>query len=452
MTSAPRAEHRWLLSAIALLVGAAILFFSWSSQQGVVSESELTSDCPVDSPPIPDSSGGLIKHSSAGDLPLVRVALYGEVSREGAGTAPPSALEVHLQVLVHADEGGAVANANVLAFRFSDLGIPCAAGVTDDEGLSVLTLAVMPGDLVEETGIYLLAEAEGYLPSERRVPGSLLYAASVLPVIDVILEEGESVNGRVLDEQGFPAPEISVLMTWRADRSNEVRSSTGATLAGGRYWFAHPGDATAQVSAGDSRLGSGYLANLRLSAGSSSSANDIHLTLDGRISGSLFLADASAPGGLVITATPMRTTRPPHPSVLNTVSGPDGSFLFAGLPEGEYALGVLSGCSVEPEIATVGAPPAEYTIEGHLVVVEVEGVGGAPVVDAAVHFELHSDSILNSGLRSSLSSLDSSGVARYLCCAPGMLRVHIEKGSKVTERWVDVKQMDSGRTRLKIDF
>jgi len=257
--------------------------------------------------------------SPASEAPREQVAARAQPTREvvegpssGADRRPAAGAEASVTVAVIDARGQPIASC-LLGLRFP--------GERPIQRAAWSCAAVELGPL--PPGDYLLAaEAPGYRRSER--PVHLQVGSNVA---ELLLEEGPSLSGRVVDPSGRPAAGVSLLVS----PIGAVARSDGA----GAFRVSVPGPGVYRVEAHHAARGG---AERTVNA----PASDVLLELRSRAVLELeVLCEGRPVEGALAVLFDRRDQGPGGQYPADRPTGPDGRVRLQGFPPGTYALGVM---------------------------------------------------------------------------------------------------------------
>lgn len=356
----------------------------------------------------------------------LRISRPGYVSASAPGveapTAEPLRIELRparsLSLRVLDPERRPVAGARVSQIEVRETGAGKASssswsavglGETDKEGRAVLS-ELEPGEL------RLLVRAQGYRPAE--LPGVRILEEEEPEPLEILLEPGALLEGRVLDGRGEPMARVQMRVLPPDPGSRPRPMISALTEEDGRYRFDGLGPGEHQVEAehwpsqrharGEIVLGESgtYRLDLRLPAGVA-------------VAGSVLDENGVPLPGAWVTLTRDDSSEPDLPA--SSVAG--GAFRFEAVPDGLYRLRAGSRdyrLATEPDLVSV----AGREIEGLVVRLE----RGAAITGRILGIAREDLDHLSLAARSehgeaSGSGLSAEGVYRLSPLTPGPWQV-----------------------------
>lgn len=242
------------------------------------------------------------------------------------------------------------------------------------------------------------ARARRHAPGYQRLwPGmeSTSYGVAVdvrepgaLGDVDLVLDSGVTLTGRVLDEAGNPVPGAVI----------EADSVRRLTAPDGRFALRVSGDTPVQLSAHRLDRGSEVLGPLQISKDSETDVGDVRLRRDRGIAGVVLLSDGTPAPGAALVWCPEWWSCPESPEVGGLGLGTHGVYSDVGgnfwfdtrgeRPKGRVvAAEVMVGPSVLGEPASADVEPDEelrLVLRGHRLAIQVTDVTGVAIPQARV--------------------------------------------------------------------
>ncbi|HWM89566.1 MAG TPA: carboxypeptidase regulatory-like domain-containing protein [Thermoanaerobaculia bacterium] len=280
-----------------------------------------------------------------------------------SGVEAPTAKPVHIRLArsrslegrVVDAEGEPVAGARVFPSYTSAgfFGAPLGGRPpkTDEEGRFVLS-RLKPGT------IDVLVSASGY--KTRREPGVLIPEEGEIAPVEITLQPGTSLEGRVLDREDLPLRYASVHLQGEDQGFFRMAVSTDEE---GHYEIGdlEPGSYEVRASAGQ---GPSVVSPVQIRPGRN--RLDLRLAAGAEVSGRVISGSGGSDGkgiaGAGVSLVPQKSTPVQGLHALEgfrVLSSADGSFVIEDVPDGEYTLSAARqgfAGSVLPEVRVEGAP------------------------------------------------------------------------------------------------
>ncbi|MBL8857558.1 MAG: carboxypeptidase regulatory-like domain-containing protein [Planctomycetes bacterium] len=337
-----------------------------------------------------------------------------------SSTASPSALdapvraagEVLVQGVVRARGGAGIAGARVrlqwLAHGADADGAIVEIGETRSraDGSYWLSTPLLEPALGTDGLVQAVVDAPRYRPGRHQVALAQLASPATL-VLDVRLEQGERVRGRVVDPSDRPVPLATVALSVaqvEGSVTKFVHVESVTTRTDGRFDLGFVSSGRYNLAARANAIGTAFVADLELEAGVEKSLPDLVLQggepITGRVtdeSGApvpyleLWAIDsnyANDPNALALSVS--RTSndeRGDGLSTTHTTTDADGRFSLAGLRPAHYALRCSDRLVVlDPHQLryTPGTPDVALFVHSQRLIVRVTDDTGRPIRGASV--------------------------------------------------------------------